>query len=86
MMLPIGCLSIAMTSEHNEGRLPPLGTALLLAICLLRQYWRYCYLDFWYASQRLVWRALFVDTQGIEVGFAQWIAAGAAGCCCDAYC
>jgi len=45
--------------------------------CLLRQYWRYCYLD-GLRPQRLV-GGLICDTQGIEVGFAQWMRWGC-GC------
>ena len=74
MMLPIGLSIIAMTQSDNEDGLRRFGTALLLAIAYSASVGGIATLIGTPPNALLA--AYLLDTQGIEVGFAQWMLLG----------
>lgn len=74
MMLPIGLSIIAMTQSDNEEGLRRYGTALLLAIAYSASIGGIATLIGTPPNALLV--AYLLETQGIEVGFAQWMLLG----------
>ena len=74
MMLPIGLSIIAMTQRDNEDGLRRVGTALLLAIAYSASVGGIATLIGTPPNALLA--AYLLDTQGIEVGFAQWMLLG----------
>jgi len=74
MMLPIGLSIIAMTQSDNEEGLRRYGTALLLAIAYSASIGGIATLIGTPPNALLA--AYLLETQGIEVGFAQWMLLG----------
>ncbi|PFG09135.1 MULTISPECIES: SLC13 family permease [unclassified Marinobacter] len=74
MMLPIGLSIIAMTQSDNEDGLRRFGTALLPAIAYSASVGGIATLIGTPPNALLA--AYLLDTQGIEVGFAQWMLLG----------
>jgi sodium-dependent dicarboxylate transporter 2/3/5 len=74
MMLPIGLSIIAMTHSDNKDGLRRFGTALLLAIAYSASIGGIATLIGTPPNALLA--AYLLDTQGIEVGFAQWMLLG----------
>lgn len=74
MMLPIGLSIIAMTQSDNKDGLRRFGTALLLAIAYSASIGGISTLIGTPPNALLA--AYLLDTQGIEVGFAQWMLLG----------